>query len=356
MSDNTNQTTIMDDVLTSDLNDILSQISETLSSLQGSHVFLTGGTGFIGTWLLEAFRYANQHLESPIKVTVLSRNPSAFAEKRPHLYQVEAFEFVQGDVCTLSGIRGEFSHLIHAATDASAELNEHKPKQMFDTVIQGTQQVLDFAVEKQVERVLFLSSGAVYGQQPWDMTHVTEDWQGRLDCLNPRNTYAEAKRAAEMLCAIYKKQFGLHVSIARIFALLGPYLPINSHFAAGNFISNAMEGKPIIVKGNGMPCRSYLYTSDLVVWLLRILMKGASGVAYNVGSDQTVSIKDLAERAAVVLGNGDFEILGQVDAGWNPGRYVPNVDKIMQELGVKQTVSLDEALIKTAQWNGWNKK
>jgi len=346
---------VMDDVLTADLHHILGQAGDNLTSLQGVRVFLTGGTGFIGTWLLEAFRYANHHFESQIHVTVLSRNPSAFAAKRPHLYQVPEFEFVQGDVCTLSNIDGEFSHLIHAATDASAELNEHNPRQMFNTVIQGTQQVLDFAVEKNVERVLFLSSGAVYGQQPWEMTHVSEEWLGALDCLNPRNTYAEAKRAAEMLCAIYKKQFGLHVSIARIFALLGPYLPIDSHFAAGNFINNAMEGQPIIVKGNGMPCRSYLYTSDLVVWLLSILMKGESGVAYNVGSDQTVSIKDLAERVAVVLGNGEFEILGQVDAGWNPGRYVPNVEKIMQELGVKQTVSLDDALLKTALWNGWKK-
>lgn len=339
--------------LSDDLDDILKQTGPVWPSLDGGRLFITGGTGFIGCWLLESLRHANERLGLNVRATVLTRSAEAFAKKAPHLANYQAFEFIEGNVSDFASPPGEFTHVIHAATDASAYLNEHDPRQMFDTVVMGTRRALDFAVEKKVDRTLFLSSGAVYGQQPWDMTHVREDWTGAPDCLNARNTYAEAKRAAEMLCAIYEKQFGLGVVNARIFALLGPYISLGIHFAAGNFIRDAMDGKPIVVNGNGLPCRSYLYASDLTVWLLHLLVKGQTGKAYNVGSDETISIADLAERVAEVVGTGEFVIRGAEDTGWNPGRYVPDTSLATTELGLYKSVALDEAIRRTALWNGW---
>ena len=156
-----------------------------------------------------------------------------------------------------------------------------------------------------------------------------------------------------MMCAIYAKQKGLHISIARIFGLLGPYLPLDTHFAAGNFIRDAMQGKSIIVQGNGLPCRSYLYAADLTVWLWHLLMRGQANTAYNVGSDESVSIKQLAEKTSTVLAKGDYRILGASDSGWNLGRYVPDTRLINQELGLYKTVSLDDAIKRTALWHGW---
>lgn len=321
--------------------------------LAGTRIFMTGGTGFIGSWLLEAIRYVNLRDKRNISVSILTRNPDAFAAKAPHLANHEAFSFVAGNVADFASPDGEYTHLIHAATDASADLNENNPLRMFDTVVEGTRRALELATEKKITRTLFMSSGAVYGQQPWEVTHVREDWTGSPDCTNPRNTYAEAKRAAEMLCAIYIKQFDLEISIARIFALLGPYLSLDIHFAAGNFISDAMSGRTVVVKGNGRPCRSYLYASDLTVWLLHLLVRGESGKPYNVGSDETTSIRDLAERVATVIGNGSCKILDEQDSGWNPGRYVPDTSLAARDLGLARTVSLDDAIRRTALWNGW---
>jgi nucleoside-diphosphate-sugar epimerase len=280
---------------------------------------------------------------------------SAFRRKAPHLAGYSGFTFVAGDTSTFVSPDGAFSHVIHAATDASADLNENDPRRMFDTVVNGTRRALDFAVEKKAERVLFLSSGAVYGQQPWEMERVDETWLGAPDCTNPKNAYAEGTRAAEMLCGIYGKQFGLKISMARIFALLGPYLSLDIHFAAGNFILDAMQGRPVVVQGNGRPCRSYLYASDLALWLLHMLVRAKPGRAYNVGSDESVSIRDLAERTAQQLGTGEFKVLGAADAGWNPGRYVPNTDLVGSELGLYRTVSLEEAIRRTALWHGWKR-
>jgi dTDP-glucose 4,6-dehydratase len=227
---------------------------------------------------------------------------------------------------------------------------------MFDTVVSGTRWALEFARQREIPRTLFMSSGAVYGQQPWELERVPESWSGGPICTNPLAAYAEGKRAAEMLCAIYAKQFGLDIVTARIFALLGPHIELGIHFAAGNFIRDAMQGRPVIVKGDGRPCRSYLYASDLTAWLLAMLVKARPGAVYNVGSDQSVSIADLARRTSDLLGGDGVTILGAQDPGWNPGRYVPDTSLIRHELGVQQTQSLDEAILKTALWNGWEPK
>ncbi len=339
-----------------DLDKVLQQTTSVWPELRNARLFITGGTGFIGCWLLESLRHADQHFDLGVQATILTRNPGSFQRKAPHLFDYPGFHFITGDVCNFITPPGGFTHLIHAATDASAYLNGTDPRRMFDTVLQGTRRALDFAVEKAVDRVLFLSSGAVYGQQPWEMERVAEDWTGAPSCTDARAAYAEGKRAAEILCAIYKKQFGTKVVIARIFALLGPYLSLDIHFAAGNFIRDALQGKPVIVNGNGLPCRSYFYAADLTVWLWHMLVRAEPGKPYNVGSDESVSIRDLAARISEVLGNGKYQVIGNQDEGWNPGRYVPDTTLVGRDLGLYKTVSLEEAILRTALWHGWKGK
>lgn len=313
--------------------------------LSGARIFMTGGTGFIGRWMLEALARSGVDAE----VTLLSRDPDSFAERVPHL--AARFRLVPGDVTGFAA-PGDYTHVIHAATDASAALNASDPRRMFDTIVHGTRNALDLAIASEA-RFFFLSSGAVYGAQPQQVTHVAEDWRGGPDPCDPLSAYGEGKRAAEMLCAIYAKQFGLDIVSARIFALLGPLLSLDIHFAAGNFIRDAMHGRTIRVVGSGEAIRSYLYAADLTVWLWTLLIAGKPGAVCNVGSEEAVSIADLARRTAALLGGPGVEILGRPDPGWNPGRYVPSTARIRAELGVTATTSLDDAIRRTALSNGW---
>lgn len=338
--------------ISEDFSEINSAIGPQWEAFNRARIFITGGTGFIGTWLLESFYYAASVSSYQFSITVLSRNPDAFLHTRPHLARWNGLQIIPGDVSNFTFPDGHFNYCIHAATDASAALNRDNPRQMFETILSGTRRVLDFALEKKIKHILLLSSGAVYGQQPWDMERVSEDWLGGPDCTNVVNTYAEAKRAAEMLCAIYQKQFGLNVSIARIFALLGPHLPLDKHFAAGNFIQNGLKAEDIIVRGDGRPCRSYLYAADLVVALLRMLTSDEKNGTYNLGSERSVSIAELAQAVAKIM-HRKHQILNEVDSGWNAGRYVPDMSKFNTKFGVIEKATLEEAIIRTALWNGW---
>ncbi len=334
-------------MLAADLDAMERALAPLWRHLSGARIFMTGGTGFIGRWMLEALVRAPVEVE----VVLLSRNTAGFAARAPHI--AERVAMIRGEIGDFAAPKGRFTHVIHGATDASADLNANDPRRMFDTIVAGTRRVLDFAVERSAQRLLFMSSGAVYGIQPWEVTHVAEDWPGGPDPRDPKSAYGEGKRAAEMLCAIYGKQFGLDVVTARIFALLGPLLTLDIHFAAGNFILDAMAGRTIRVQSAGTAVRSYLYAADLAVWMWTVLLTGEKGAAYNLGSEEAVSIADLARRTAQVLGGPGVEILGRPDPGWNPGRYVPSTELVRRELGVVPTVGLDEAIRRTAISNGW---
>lgn len=340
--------------LSDDLEAIHSALATDWPVLAGKRLFMTGGTGFIGRWMLKALADANRRLGLGVEIDVLTRDPAAFGALEPELAGSEGFRFLAGDVLTMTASGERYDLVLHAATDASAELNETNPLRMFDTIVEGTRRALDLAVACKAERFFFFSSGAVYGAQPWNLTHVPEDYAGAPDLTTHRSAYGEGKRAAEMLCTIYARQFNLDIVSARIFALLGPLLSLDIHFAAGNFIRDAIEGREIVVKGSGKAVRSYLYAGDLAAWLWAILLRAPRGANYNVGSEDGVSVAELAERTAALLDAPGFEILGQEDAGWNPGRYVPSTAKIRTELGVTPSVALDEAIVRTARWNGWS--
>lgn len=337
--------------LNSDLSEVLGLTESIWPELRGARVLLTGGTGFMGCWLLESLLYANRRFDLGVKAVVLTRDPAAFVRRLPHLAESPVLQLIQGDVLRFPALDGDFTHLIHGATDASARLLEENPRLMFDTIVSGTRGALEFAHEKSVKRALFLSSGAVYGRQPPELQHVSEEWSGAPDCADPRAAYAEGKRAAETLCAIFARQHGVAVSIARCFAFVGPYLKLDAHFAIGNFIRDAMAGGPILVRGDGSPLRSYLYATDLTAWNWHLLLRGDPGVPFNVGSEEAVSIAELAAEVGQVLGGIPFHVKGHADPSREPERYVPSTKRIRTRLGLSQTVSLREGILRTAAWH-----
>ena len=155
-----------------------------------------------------------------------------------------------------------FTHVIHAA--AEVEHMRQDPLGELSILSRGTQRVLEFAKQCKAQKFLLISSGGVYGKQPTELKKIPENYQGAPDPCDTESFYGEGKRLAELLGIQFMQQ-GLEVKIARGFNFVGPYLPLDAHFAIGNFIRDALRGGPIIVKGDGSSRRSYLYAADLTV-------------------------------------------------------------------------------------------
>ena len=336
--------------LADDLDHVLGHARGAWEALRGARLFVTGGTGVFGAWLLESFARANRALDLGARALVLTRDPGAFRARMPHLAHVEAIDFHQGDVRAFDFPPGEFTHLVHAATNSSSHPERVAPGEMLETILQGTRRTLEFARRAGVRRFLFTSSGAVYGRHPRAQADIAEDDRGGPDPMDPASAYDEGKRAAELLCALAHHEHGLEATVARCFAIVGPHVPLDMHFAIGNFLRDGLRGGPIRVSGDGTPYRSYLHTADLMVWLWTVLTSGRPGRAYNVGSDEAVTIAELAAMVARRFGT-DVIIARAPEPGRPPQRYVPSLRRARAELGLDVLIGLDEAIARTVAWH-----
>jgi nucleoside-diphosphate-sugar epimerase len=335
-----------------DLELVLAHTEHLWADLRGQRLFLTGGTGFFGCWLVETFCHANRTLGLNAGITILTRNSKAFSEKCPHLAADPAVSLLAGDVRDFDFPAGEFTLVIHAATDTRARPAADAPLDMFSTILAGTQRTLEFAATHGTAKFLLTSSGAVYGAQPNNLTHVPETYTGAPDPLNPASVYAEGKRAAELMCALFQQSSGMECKIARCWAFCGPHLPLDEHFAIGNFIADVLAARPIQIKGDGTARRSYLYAADLAIWLWTILLRAPALTPINVGSAHDVSILELAQTVAATLNpHTEIHVAREPIPGAMPARYVPSVDRASELLGLRPTVALAESIDRTARWN-----
>jgi dTDP-glucose 4,6-dehydratase len=312
-----------------------------------SRFFLTGGTGFFGRWLVESFLWANEQLGLESELTILTRNPEKFLAEMPHLDDRKGLKLHRGDVRNFDFPVGDFKGVIHAGNTSSSPV---APLEMFDTIVEGTRRTLDFALEKKVQSFLFVSSGAVYGRQPENLEKIPEDYNGAPLMDDSRSAYGEGKRSAELLCTMYHQANGVPAKVCRCFAFLGPHLPLDAHFAIGNFIRDALNGGNIRIQGDGTALRSYMYAADLSVDLWRQFLEGSPGQCLNLGSDEAFSMAELAGRVAAVINpEAVIEICGSPHGG-PVHRYVPDCTRSRKKLGAREIIPLSDAIRRTAVW------
>lgn len=295
--------------------------------------FVTGGTGFFGKSMLDYRRRHPEWRGAQCEWVALSRNPGKFIAENPGLAKQEGVSFAEGDVREFAFPDGKFDAVLHAATSAVHSLPD---AEMGSVILDGTQRVIEFARAKGVGRALYVSSGAVYGAlgRP-----AKED-----DECRPSSAYGKGKLAAENMFF----RSGIPVSAARGFAFAGKYLPKDTHFAIGNFIADCEAGRDITIKGDGKAVRSYMAADDLAEWLWAILERGEAGRAYNVGSDEAVTIRELAERVCGTLGRGNRVLTLNEGSPGTGNYYVPDVTRAKTELGLKVKTNLDAILQSSA--------
>jgi|SRR5579863_4744162 len=333
-------------LLKCDLEYITQKTAGLWEEARGKRFFITGGSGFFGRWIVESFCAANRVLALDASAVVLTRKPTVFTKSAPHLARNAGVSLLAGDVRDFNFPTGTFDYVVHAASEAGVP-----PLQTLDTIVQGTRRTLEFARMCRARKFLLTSSGAVYGLQPSSMEFLEESFEGAPTLTSASAAYGEGKRLAELLCHLYSRDSELDCKVARCFTFVGAHLPLDSHFAIGNFIGNALRGEPLRVKGDGTPFRSYLYMADAMIWLWTILFRAPSLRPYNLGSDKAISIANLAETVVEILSpNAEIIIEQKSLPGTAAPRYVPSIRAAKEELGLIIGVDLHEAIRRTASW------
>lgn len=344
-----------------DLEHVLAHARDVLLELRGAHLFLTGGTGFFGHSLVEPLLYADRELALQLRLTLLTRSVARFAEHSPHIAKHAAVSMLEGEIASFPFPAEPHTHIVHAATDSGGQQALQSASALAESILDGTRRVLTFARQTGARRLLYTSSGAVYGRSSAVHTHTPETCRSAPDPLLLQSSYDEAKRMSEHLCIAHAHDATFQPVIARPFAFVGPHLPLDAHFAIGNFIGAAIHNQPLHIRGDGTPLRSWLYTADLSVWLLHLLLRGAPGRAYNVGSEAAHTIAEAARLTARTLRPAAGPLAStlpvQIDGTSVPGApmnsYVPSTARAREELGLRETISLADAIRRTAAWHGF---
>jgi dTDP-glucose 4,6-dehydratase len=313
--------------------------------LADRRIFLTGGTGFVGCTLLDWLSVARDESRADFQVTVLSRNPAAFLHRHPEYANKSWLRFVQGSLDELPHTVDKYTDVIHAAADTHLQ---GQAAAWISQIVVGTRNVLEFALRSGAERFLLTSSGAIYGPQPPDVDRLAEDCRIAPLTSSPSSTYGQAKRVAEQLCTAFQHEHGLSTVVARLFSFCGKHVPLDGPYAIGNFIRDALRGEDIRVKGDGTAVRSYLSGEEVAHWLIHLLRQAEPGEAYNVGSDQAVSMSELAHTVCRLLVPRNRVIIENAlpDAALARSKYVPSIEKA-QLLGLTPKYSLNEIVLNT---------
>ena len=338
-------------VFQSDLDEILEGVGDSWNQFRNSDFLILGGTGFIGTWLVSALLNANQALTLNLNLNIITRNPQDAATrlKFGSSDPISLLKFDLRNAQTFDLPPKNF--YMHAATPSVTATGSSDESSVQEATIGGMQMILDLIGKNPKESsFLHTSSGAVYGPQPLDLERRLEGNAVNKDDLI--SVYAKSKVAAEELLNSAIANGITKGSNPRLFAFEGPHISTVEHFAIGNFLHDGLKGRQIQVKGNGNTVRSYLYPTDLTVWLLKLLANPCDN-PINIGSDIPVTMLELANIVSELTSKKGVDFLNPSTPA---SRYVPSIENAKRILQVKPKVSLVEGLERWIKWLEATKK
>ena len=267
-------------------------------ALNGCNILVTGATGLLGSCLVEVLM---MHSVGNYHVYAAGRNEARMRRLFARYLDDPAFHFVLFDVMQPICSEVAFHFIIHAASNASPFFFVQQPVEVMKANLMGVCHLMDYGLQHDLHRFLYVSSGEVYGEG--DGRVFTEEYSGYVNTMSPRSCYPSAKRAAETICVSYGEEYGVDVVVARLSHVYGPHFTDNDNRVYAQFIRNVLQGEDIVMKSTGAQFRSWCYVVDAVNGLLHILLKGVSGNVYNVAdASSNISVRQLAEMIAD-LGN-----------------------------------------------------
>lgn len=314
-----------------------------LLKISNTSICVLGGTGFIGTWLVSTLSQLDREYDLRIDLTIYTRDIKRASLKYPKaLYNrvsLKEFDFLTG-ACDL----GFFDYIVNGATPTTHQPGINSEDAIYLPTKHAIKSIISTAKSRQnFPKVLNLSSGAVYGAQPIGVTHQPEIHA--LD-LEESNDYQRAKYQSEFELSSPEALEVLAPISPRLFTFYGPGLPINEHFAIGNFIRDGLAGRPIRILGNPNTRRSYMHPTDLIAWLLKAMVDPENG-NFNIGSEESITMSDLARLISEMTSQKGVEY---VNPEICPNNYVPSTKLFRSTYAVTELMPLATGL---RQWMSW---
>ncbi|AOO65983.1 NAD-dependent epimerase/dehydratase family protein [Sulfurospirillum halorespirans] len=316
-----------------------------LEKLKNKEILITGGSGFIGTWLTQLLIFLNDTYNFNITLYLIARHITSNLEVLVN--NRKDIIFIKNDIRNVREFSKDIAYIIHAASSPDNRIYMSNPIESMNIITDGTKNSMENALLlEKLEKIVHLGSGQVYGSL--DSHNITENDFGKLNCNSISTIYPEAKRYAETLTNAYRSLYKLPIVQVRPFSFIGPYMSLNKPWAVNSFIRDALKTKNIRILGNGKPVRSYMYPTDMALWILNMLIHGKSGAAYNLGSDMGISLEEVAVKIKNIIGSSlSIEILNMND---HCSEFVPNINYVKQDLGLEIRVDIDDALNKSIKW------
>jgi dTDP-glucose 4,6-dehydratase len=309
------------------------------------HALILGGSGFFGKSILDAYKKGLLNSLSINKISILSRRATDLKITHPQLLD-SSIHLIDADLMTCDALPYA-DIVIHAAASADAVRYELYPEQERENIILSVQNFCELArIYCRKSKILFVSSGAVYGNYIHEIENIGEDYLfGNDEEIDlSKYIYTKAKRECEVRFQELGSS-GFKVSIARCFAFVGKYLPRDRHFAIGNFIRDGLNEEPVVVNATSQVYRSYMHADDLVLWLMKIASASNENTPiFNVGSDESISIQELGYKIAKYF-NVEYVVAPITNSHIH--RYVPSIERAKSELGLTLHMNLDQAIHET---------
>lgn len=328
-----------------DLDSAVQQVGHDWRHLAGARVLISGGTGFVGRWLVETLARARKVENFSCTAVLLTRCASRTYARWPWVLGQGWISLLETDVRRVGPDAGSIDLVVHGAVDTGVSTQIGDIAEVCES---GTRRMIEIAQAANASRFHLISSGAVYASRQPGQQDPAESDPISTSQVDSGDAYADGKRIAERLVSAMSSNFRGSATISRVFGLIGPALPLDGRFAVGNFIRDALQGEPIRVLGDGRAVRSYLHSIDLAAWIWKMAIVGAPGTVMNVGSGQAISIGDLAHRVRDLLAP-TVPVLIQALPGVGTSRFVPNIDRAWNLFGLRPLHSIEDGILGTAR-------
>jgi len=345
-------------IIEEDIVTITENIKDIAPSLSGKTLLITGGAGFLGNYFIGVIDYLNKNvLEKPCRIISID---NFITGVRYRIQEGPNFKAIKHDIKNQLKIDEPIDFIIHAAGIASPKFYRKFKIETIDVATLGTKNMLELAKEKGVKSVLFFSSSEIYGDPDPKFVPTPETYVGRVSCTGPRSNYDESKRLGETLCVAYFEEHNIPVKVVRPFNIYGPGMRLDDYRVIPNFTSNAFQGKPIPIYGQGNHTRTFCYITDGIIGFLKVLLSDYNGEVFNVGNDNDeITVEDLAKIVAEIFDSkiGIEKTHGPTDAyaSADPKRRCPDLTKIKTKLDYQPKVDLKTGIKRFIEWAEENK-